>query len=499
MMIGKSWFGVGILMAAALAGACGGGDGGTRPDGAVEPDAPPDAPPPMPRVMGSALDTFATAAGDVKVPRDLSAAMISALVSKGDGTFTTFPGSGTAMGTFEIPGVPDGPYYLGIEGRFIVTAARTLDISRRFVGRTSQKAVAVATPLTLNIANMNAWQDTDFLEMYAPNAGAAFSSVELFANVPPTAGDTALAMTADYKSGELPNGLDATLGDTAFLTHIITRTSPQGVEYQALGAMANLQPFSLTSGTPATATGTFQAVAQNRARTVDWRITEFASLMTAAVPGGPTSFTSSLASYVEVDDRAFYSTPVVFNLTAPTSPDVLATVNYGNPFPATWKEFGVVSLFAFKTITIGGRNGTAFIGLSSRAAAGDLFAGAIRPSLGAVQNLRVANQDATGPLTGIPARPTITWDPPATGTANSYSVQVLRFTESGTRLARSTVGRFNTTGTSVTLPDGILMPGLPHYILVRAISHPNVGFERFLFQNSYPSSTTDRMTTVFTP
>ena len=501
MILGKPCSAVVFLWAALLLGACG-GDGGSSggPDAPGDPDASPplDSTPTAP-VNGMAIDTFLTAQGPVKVPRDLSMAMIAALVPAADGSFTTLPGTGTAQGTFTIPDVPEGPYYLSLNGRFIVTSLRTLDISTTFFGRAMQKKAAAPTMLTLNVTNMNAWQDGDILEMYIPNAGAAFSNPEAFAPTPPTVGATTLDLTVDYQSAELPNVIDPTMGDAAFITHGITATTAQGVPYQALGAISYLQPFALANGSTVTATGAFAAVAQTKTRNVDWRSTEFANLISTAVPGGTTTFTNTFLDFVELDEAAFYSTPVLFQLKAPTTPDVLTTVTYGNPFSATWKEQLRASISGFKRFTLGTKTGNSFAQFSISGSADELLAGPIRPTIGPVQNLRVAEQDGSGPLAGLPAHPKITWNPPTMGQANSYSVQVFRFVADATRLNRVQVGRINTKETSAILPDGILKAGEPHFIIVRAFSHPGTTYDRFPFVISHPLATADRVTTVFTP
>jgi hypothetical protein len=489
-MLGKTSFAVMSLMAAALLGACG-DDGG----GGV--DATPD-PPPVSTVNGTAIDTFTTPQGDVQVPRDLSTMPIAALVPGPEGGFTRIAGTGTSQGTFTIPDVPDGLYYLSIDGRYFITASRNVDLGVRNYGRSTARKVTAAT-LTLSVDNMAAWQKDDFLELYVPDAGAAFSSVEDFAQTPLVEGATTLALTADYLSAELPMAIDSSLGDEAFLTHNISHASPEGVPYQSLGAISYLQPFSLASGGTVTATGTFEAVAQARNRAIDWRSSEFANLISTGVPGGTTSFSNTFSGYVEIDVRARYSLPVVFELKAPTNPDVLATVSYGNPFPATWKEHVRINVFGFKPYSSGGKNGNSLAGASLTASADELLAGPIRPTIGPVQSLRVAGQDGAGPLTGLPANPKITWEPPVKGLANSYLVLVVRLVPDSMRLNRVTVGRISTTETSAFLPDGILKAGEPHYVVVRALSHPSVTFDRFPFTNSYPLATADRITTVFTP
>lgn len=241
-------------------------------------------------------------------------------------------------------------------------------------------------------------------------------------------------MGVAYNAGELPLAIDPAAGDEAFLTHNGGKVSAEGVTYQALDAIAYLAPFSINDGDQVTATGTFQAVAQDRTRTVDWRTTAYASMLTGAVPGGTTTFVSSFLGIVEVDPRTFYSVPVLYSVVAPAgtpTADLTATVSYGNPFPAAWEEQFQMSINGYRSQTLDGRTGTtvATAGFNAKA---EVLSGPIEPGIGPVQNVRVAGRSNTGDLNGVGTRPTITWDPPALGTANSYSVAVVRWIPSGT-------------------------------------------------------------------
>src|SRR4051812_33313683 len=63
-------------------------------------------------VAGTNIDIYITAKGDVRVPQGPTDYQLSALVPKPDGSFTTIAGLVSADGTFRIPVVPQGTYYL---------------------------------------------------------------------------------------------------------------------------------------------------------------------------------------------------------------------------------------------------------------------------------------------------------------------------------------------------------------------------------------------------
>src|SRR5207237_6339838 len=81
---------------------------------------PPDLVPPPP-VTGMAVDTWVGDTNVVAVANDLSGG-INALVPTAGGGFTVHAGTGTINGTFTIPDVPDGYYYVQYGTHWLVTA-----------------------------------------------------------------------------------------------------------------------------------------------------------------------------------------------------------------------------------------------------------------------------------------------------------------------------------------------------------------------------------------
>src|SRR5437870_2233263 len=118
--------GTGSALGAALLmglGGLSGCPGGTIPDDLAGDGGRPDGGPGLAEVSGTAIDTYVTEAGDVQQPRDLSGIDLAAFILRSDGTFTRIAGSGTAAGSFRIPGVPAGTYYLKFGTSYFVTSA----------------------------------------------------------------------------------------------------------------------------------------------------------------------------------------------------------------------------------------------------------------------------------------------------------------------------------------------------------------------------------------
>ncbi|HZF52788.1 MAG TPA: hypothetical protein VE093_29230 [Polyangiaceae bacterium] len=130
-----------------------GGVGGVGGSGGSSADA----------VTGTAIDTFSTAAGDVKAPaKPTKWTSLEALVEQG-GTFTSYPGSIDANGAVLIPNVPQGPYWLavteppppGVPGApglkiFVETSSRTLDLGTLYSHRMDIEPITAPTFLKVS-------------------------------------------------------------------------------------------------------------------------------------------------------------------------------------------------------------------------------------------------------------------------------------------------------------------------------------------------------------
>ena len=66
-------------------------------------------------VHGSQINTYATDAGDVQQPDDASQMTIAAMFPDGNGGFSTRNGAGAGDGTYSIPSVAGGKYWLAVD------------------------------------------------------------------------------------------------------------------------------------------------------------------------------------------------------------------------------------------------------------------------------------------------------------------------------------------------------------------------------------------------
>jgi len=195
-------------------------------------------------VTGSSPITYAFLGGDtVTVDENLTGYTIAAYIpDDGDASgFRVVPAT-IDGGRFEIPDVPDRPYYLqliyppagptpGPAGpvipRFYATEARTLDLGYVACGRPDAAAATAATPIELRLTGMEAWRGDDTVVLDSFTTGTEHT---VFGADPyPAVGDRALATTVDWRKAytyqhvSIPRLVDAAREDDLNIYHVATR------------------------------------------------------------------------------------------------------------------------------------------------------------------------------------------------------------------------------------------------------------------------------------
>lgn len=506
-------------VACVLLVACG-DDGGGDPDidAAANPDAvqadaaPPDAPPGTP-VNGTMIvhHVDVAAGATVDQPTDLSAHELSALIPDGEGGFAERTGSGAADGTFSIPDVPDGDYYLrvltpGGAPYYLVTSSHTIDLGSWTLGRTARTGVTMPSDLIFTAGALDPWTSTDNLELFVPESGANGFYVETSASAGlPGDGDTTLTgLTVDWSAiyGEpwLIESADhlmllqlATLPDagTGTVVRALTkRTDDSGLVQQ--------DGVELVIGTD------FFPVTRDEDFVVTVAVPEFAALAADVTPGA----TGSQYAYLFVDalpdaaNLGFYASApdlLIVDLPADATEDVPVAAAYGG-FTG-WDRFYAIEHDFSRSYTAPGATSPRTIWAGKyyqEASIADLPA-SLAPTLGPARSITVGGQPASADITGVGVTPTVAWEPPALGTADIYRVGVYRLYASSGNTAYAWNGSVMTTGTSVVLPPGLMEAGQAYAIVLTAYATPNVDVTVAPWVNSFPTTLVSAMTAMIQP
>lgn len=428
-------------------------------------------------VTGTIIDTYVTEMGDQQ-SSNVAPLSLFALVPTGNG-FTKIPGTIEPGGSFDIPKVPAGTYYLGLDTDgtnhdYVVTDQHEVDLGNVYAGRNTATQLTLPTPMLVNLTGMSAWQDTDSLEVFSQGA-ASGSDLLYAASEFPMAGDTSLVgLPVDGSQFFAPNQIEAAKGDTTFFTQLVSR-SDGAFSYSSIGKSFKPAAFSLLDGNTTAVNGAFADVPQQTA-TFDWKRSLFGGLAASVNPGATLS-SCGIYAYGEPGGptRATNTySPTILYAGDGASDDVKLTLSYGNPFPASWAAVAYVSAtfsvpylvpgtatmkHAITTVDVGGT-------------ITELTAGAVKPMIGPPSALLIGGKDGYAVNTGVGLSPVVSWSAPSLGTSALYQVWVRKV--DATLNAGKSVARITTQGTSIRIPQDLLEVGASYFVRVTAHSSGSI-------------------------
>jgi hypothetical protein len=434
-------------------------------------------------VSGTMINRYFTeSAPPQDAPVDLSATTIAAYVSQG-GARTTFPGVGKADGTFQVPGVPAGPFLLRVGTAYALSEARTLDFGTEVSGRPDAAQAQTGDEIVGTLQNLAPWQENDQLAWVNINGNGACYSAGGVVGSTSIAGEACAWSGAviDASKGDVLHAYQWSSGATGYMT-IVRHVAFTGVEQQ--GGVTNV-------------TGTLDDVAPTQSLTADYRRSAFAAQVGAIQPNaklnkevllletGPGA-REALGLYNWTNFGSDAQQLLDFGGHPADLSDVKVSSSYGNPFPPSW---GLVVVAGANTYVAPGGQGL-FGSVTVAMSAEEAAKGPIQPIVSPVQNFRIADQDAFGALPGTTLEPSITWDPPALGTPTAYHVAVY--------VDAKPIARVVTSQTSITMPPGVLMAGMQYAVIVTAVVSPiDTTTQPFRFGTRL--ATADAISNVATP
>lgn len=491
------------LLGLLLAGACGGDDlgpaSGGGPDAAGPADASPEAdaagPVPVRTVTGVMMRRHVTSDGTVDAAVDLTQAEIAALTPP---SFEVHPGTGDALGTFSIPDVPVGTYYLKIDDTYLVRSGDSVDLSHAVLGRPDAVPVTIQpTDVVLDVDNLAAWQIGDELQMFSAGSGTiAFSLQDRPESAPPAEGDTALAGFAyDLAAAEGPMLVDGNAGDQLFVSQLALSSDGANLHRRVARLFAP-DSFAMMDGQTTSLAGSFAEVAETDTFAAEWDRPAFDGALRAGAP------LEELASYPiftlhtlpSAAEQGFYyhSADLVQLLSAWTDDTsaVEASWAFGDPYPADWTRMVSAGLVTYRYRSVGGAAPRALtswieVDLPRAGLSPDT---PIAPLIGPVRSPRVAGHDAFESIDGIGMTPTVSWQPPALGEATLYEVVVLMLVDEEGFTRSYRVAFLTTTDTAVTIPPGILVPGGTYVFAIGATHAPGVDVEAEPYREVLPEA-----------
>ena len=492
----------GVLVCVALApSACSSPSQGT-PDAPI---SPPDAPVVLRTINGSLNLRFVEPTTEVTLPADLSANTVSVLIPP---AFTAISGATTTNGTFSIPSVPQGPYYLKLGGRYLDLTADAVDLSYDLLGRPGVRAATTTTNLTFDVTNLSSWQTTDEIQMICPGSGTiAFGMQSAVSTGAPTAAATSLAGFAyDISRADYPALIDGAAGDRATVTQLATQISGAR-SFRTVARSFTAPSFTVTNGGTASLTGAFTTVPADKTLDAVWDRPAFQAELATRSPGSAAENFSTLAisALPEASTRGFYHSAADVVVYAPgyttDSTQVNASWSYGDPYPVAWSRIAWVRYRKYRFIQLGSATPVAIFAslyvyrdlstISSQAP--------IVPIIGAVVSPKVNGMDAFATLTGIGTTPTISWSAPTIGTVSKYYVTVVSVTAPNGATTLKSIATIETSATQAVVPPGILVAGSKYVFYVDARSAGALDLSAMPNAQTLPEGSSVVTTAMVTP
>lgn len=476
-----------------------GTDAGTETDAGTDAGLPPE-------VTGQRAVLLMTNTGELRRPVDLSASAPKALVFDG-GTFVTYEGVGRADGTFTIPNVPAGPYYLSVDPTtFVVTDARELDLTSGGFGRPDaalQPADAGGATVAFELSNLHPYQSTDGLTLFSANANVARFRLTPTA----TAGATSGTFTYTVRTGQPL--IDPARGDRALLTQLTTRTATlegagETVTYRSVSRSFEAPEFQARPGETQTLSGTMTEPPALTAP-IRWDLAAYRSLATSVHPR------ATVLSQVMVFD--VLPTPLAYGalggvprlvefLQPPTAGDMRADFLYANPYPASWNPIGVTESRFQVPYQLPGTTAPAVLsgGVSYTDTLSSFLSKTLTPAFGPVRQPLIEGMDARQPVTLTTTTPELSWTAPSTepGVSYNYIVFINQLSVQSPATVSRFVGSLRTNDTRVRLPPGLLTAGNSYVFIFDVNTTPGNGLLRQVFRVPVPITGAQTLSEIVT-
>jgi hypothetical protein len=467
-------------------------------------------------VSGTWIDTNWTPSGPVLMPFDFTKVPIppTVLVPQAYGSFLTVDGTGKSDGTFSIPNIPGGYYWLHPVPRDSYwTSSSTFDFGAdlNFQQLKSTPTVTTTT-LSINFSGLDPLQTHDELLFLS------FPSLPFFGifDASSPVGATSLS-----EGARISSNIDFSQVDTGFMLQYEPETFG-ALSALGLGSEATVSNLALRNGAVNTISGTLTHSTQV-SFDLNVKGSAWAPLFENVGPGSATLLGSDLSvithafangtnlltsfgldvpllfdpqpgpiplSLLSCPDSSPTST-TGFLVPSPGEPAVTADqdfglVKYGDPFPSTWpRVFTFCQTFSV-SVPIPGSTSPIGFNLVDRQSI-PLPTSEISPLVSQLQNPIINGSSLFAANTVAPTGVTLSWTAPTGATPTGYKIDTFIADASPKGfLSYIPAGTFYTAKTSATLPP--LQAGKTYVFLISAILDGAANFETSPNRSALPTA-----------
>lgn len=458
------------------------------------------------------VDTFWDENGPSNVPFNWTpvSSLVAALVLQPDGTVRTLIGTGGADGQLSIPNVPAGYFWLRVAPTAMYwTSSSTIDLGADYNG--PHTPLALDAPVTTTTLNFNVSgiepATGGYVQVNLDRPGLQFDRTLLGSETSIT---TSLKLSTNIDWSQVKGG------------HVLEyKPVPLGtLSGTALGPSATLRNLTLTNG----ATNTIDTeLAPSPTASLNLSImgSAWAPLFDHVAPAPATPLSTPFSVAVDPDitngsprgnllmgrtiqllapqgiitdpgwnafaapirSRCSASFPFSPFFVPPIAPPILltnvdmGTVQYGDPFPATWTRYFEICQQA--TVDVPGADGSASQKMILTNGATVALPGSpVGPITGPVENPTINDMSLFTPDTITAPAITLKWVKPNLGNPTGYTIRVMSplTLPSGTS-TYATNAILSTATTSVTLPPEVMQSGKTYLIVITAVTDGRANME----------------------
>lgn len=444
---------------------------------------------------------------------DLSAATVEAIVpARGGSGFTTYAGSGSSAGQFQVPSVPLGvPYYLHLYSAsetpahlYIYSTESTLDLGQYSGQRADVVSGSAGSAISWGgISGLDTWTATDSLLYYSSD-----NELYLYGSSSPAVGSTTLSVTQSFVGQPL---LSAARGDGLYVLQLHPTATVDGTEVLSVSRSLARPSFDMTNGSTATISSAGTSFSEPPLSSVsfDYRRSQFAALRSQTGPAALLNESGTHALYVcallggSSLSYGFYtnSADLLSYSGSGTSDVTLSQVRFGNPFPASYGLFGYAGSTFSSTYTVPGATSGVKVSAAVTyiAPLAAFQSGPVAPPISPVKDLQINGESATTLSSPITTQPVLSWSPPAQGSPSVYLVGVIQLSlKSGTGTAQKLIAQLTTQDTRLAIPPGLLQSG--EYYVFRVTARAQSRFDiAHPLRGSIPEYSAATLTAMVTP
>jgi|HubBroStandDraft_2_1064218.scaffolds.fasta_scaffold13219_3 hypothetical protein len=420
---------------------------------------------------------------------------VQVLVPNLVGGYDTYSSTVAQDGTFSIPNVPAGSFWLMSVWTKLWTSSSAINLGSNYWGGCHPESLSGAgTSLQISVNGLNPWQYTDYFYLIVPNAplGPPW--------VPPATGATSLAIADPSGNLTLLNAAD---GDNAYAAQLVTATYGD-IPFQSLQQFSGPLPVTIQNGIVNSLSTTLQS--EPEANTVDANVhgSAFAALH-SSMSRGPIGVTSPGDNFrigITADNIGPTSNGLYLVLAshAFSSDTDAGDVPFANPYPPSWTPFVDYYDSVTQNLTPPGATSPFPMGLFNRVVTTQFptASNPIAPLVGPALNPQINGVNLFQDQRINGTTPTLSWQPPALGTAQIYFIAVQEFQLTNGNPSLQLKAQLYTTNTSMPVPQGLLTSGNSYCFVIESLDRKNLDGTVAPYLETFPEGAADLVSGVIT-